>query len=40
MLPTMGAISARLVQVLAETVTLLLLFGASFLILRESRMPS
>ena len=40
MLPTMGAIGAAWSKVLAETVTLLLLFGASFLILRESRMPS
>lgn len=40
MLPTMGAIGAAWAKVLAEAVSLLLLFGASFLILRETRTAS
>jgi O-antigen/teichoic acid export membrane protein len=40
MLPAMGAIGAAWAKVLAEAISLLLLFGASFLILRETRNPS
>lgn len=37
MLPAMGAIGAAWAKVLAEVISLLLLFGASFLILRETK---